>query len=68
MNIERINELGRIIEDAKQKMDKIETMLLTTEFAEKKDEDYLFNMFYMNMDRRSLAQTEITKIKSNGRV
>ena len=66
MNIDRINELAGIIDDANHKMNLIESKL--TDENNTQNPDYLLDMFYMNMDRRTLCQEEITKIKSNGRV
>ena len=66
MDIDRINELAGIIDDANHKMNLIESKL--TDENNTQNPDYLLDMFYMNMDRRTLCQEEITKIKSNGRV
>ena len=65
MNIERINELGRIIEDANNKMSLIESKLTDPENTQ--DKDYLLDMFYMNMDRRSLCMAEITELTGKAR-
>ena len=66
MDIDRINELAGIIDDANHKMNLIESKL--TDENNTQNPDYLLDMFYMNMDRRTLCQEEITKIKSNGRI
>ena len=62
MNIERINELAGIIDDANRKIDLIAEKLEDDNNTQ--DPDYLFDMLYMNMDRRTLCQEEITKLKS----
>lgn len=59
--INRINELAGIIDDANHKMSLIESKLLDENNTQ--DPDYLLDMFYMNMDRRTLCQEEITKLK-----
>ena len=62
MNIDRINELAGIIDDANRKIDLIAEKLEDDNNTQ--DPDYLFDMLYMNMDRRTLCQEEITKLKS----
>ena len=62
MNIDRINELAGIIDDANRKIDLIAEKLEDENNTQ--DPDYLFDMLYMNMDRRTLCQEEITKLKS----
>ena len=63
MNIERINELAGIIDDANHKMSLIESKL--TDENNTQNPDYLLDMFYMNMDRRTLCMEEITKLKQS---
>ena len=60
--INRINQLGVIIEDANRKIDLIAEKLEDENNTQ--DPDYLFDMLYMNMDRRTLCQQEITELKS----
>ena len=62
MNIDRINELAGIIDDANRKIDLIAEKLEDENNTQ--DPNYLFDMLYMNMDRRTLCQEEITKLKS----
>ena len=62
MDINRINELSGIIDDANRKIDLIAEKLEDENNTQ--DPNYLFDMLYMNMDRRTLCQEEITKLKS----
>ena len=66
MDIKRINELATIIDDAQKKMNIIESRLLDKDNTQ--DVDYLLDMFYMNMDRKSLCMEEITKISGKARI
>lgn len=64
MDIKRINELGRIIEDAQKKMDICEAKLLNGEG----DRDFIHDMLFMNMERRDLCRQEITKLTGKARI
>ena len=61
MDIDRINELNGIIDDANKKMQIIEDRINAGGLSLDK-QAYHLDMFYLNMDRRSLCQEEITKL------
>ena len=62
MDIERINELNGIIDDANKKMQIIEERIMTGGLT-LDEQEYNLDMFYMNMDRRSLCQEEVIKLR-----
>lgn len=61
MNIKRINELGKVIEDAQKKIDIIEGRLL--ENSDKDKQDFMIDMLFMNVERRDKCLKELDNLK-----